>query len=85
MSTNMQPLTIEELKKIVEDKLKEMGGENILFPDPKENLLVALFNSKELTSFRADLAGWTYSGTHLDPTKSRQYKIDFIKNLETIG
>lgn len=77
----METLTVEELKKIVEERVKEMGGENILFPDTKEDVLVVIFDSKELTSFRAELPGWTFSGTHLDPTKTRQYKIDFIKGL----
>jgi hypothetical protein len=76
----MKNLTQDQLIKIVEEKLKEMGCENIIFPDPKDNLIVVLFNSKELTSFKAELFGWVYSGTHLDLTRNRQYKIDFIKN-----
>ena len=78
----MEILTQEELKNKVENKLKEMGCEDIVFPDPKETLLVALFNCKEITSFNTELPGWTYSGIHLDPTGTRQYKIDFVKNLQ---
>lgn len=81
----MNILTQDELKKIVEGKLRAMGGEEILFPDSKENLVMVLFNSKELTSFKAELPGWVYSGTHLDPTRVRQYKIDFVKNPASVG
>lgn len=69
----------EEVKKIVANKLKEMGCTDITFPDSKENLIVATFNCKNLTSFKGIIEGWTYSGIHLDPTGKRQYKIDFIK------
>ena len=67
----------------IEEVLKKMGCTEISFPDPKDDLIVAIFNSKEVTSFVADIPGWTYSGTHLDPTQSRQYKIDF-KKLATL-
>jgi len=72
-------LTLEELKTEVEKVLVNMSCTDILFSDPKDNLLVAIFNCKELISFKADLPGWTYSGIHLDPTKTRGYKIDFQK------
>lgn len=72
-------LTLEELKKEVEKVLANMSCTDILFPDPKDNLLVVIFNCKELISFKADLPGWIYSGIHLDPTKTRVYKIDFQK------
>jgi hypothetical protein len=69
----------EEIIKKIEEALKKMGCSDILFPDPKEDLIVATFNCKEVTSFVADVPGWTYSGIQLDPTHTRQYKIDFIK------
>lgn len=72
-------LTLEELKTEVEKVLVNMSCTDILFPDSKDNLLIATFNCKELISFKADLPGWAYSGIHLDPTKIRGYKIDFKK------
>ncbi len=69
----------EEVKNRVEQKLKEMGCTDIEFPNPKDDLIVAIFNCKEITSFKDELPGWTYSGIHLDPTHTKQYKIDFIK------
>lgn len=69
----------EELIKTVEQTLTNMGCTDIIFPDPKDDVIVATFNCKVLTSFKASLEGWTYSGIHLDPTNNRQYKIDFIK------
>ena len=69
----------EEIKKIIEEALKNMGCTDIMFPDPKDNLLVAIFNCKEITSFVTNIPGWAYSGIHLDPTGLRQYKIDFKK------
>ena len=69
----------EEVRKIVKETLEKMGCADILFSGAKENLLVATFNCKEITSFVADIPGWFYSGIHLDPTKERQFKIDFKK------
>lgn len=74
----INPLKVEEVKSVSEKILTEMGATDLLFPDPKKNLLVVLFNCKILTSFKATLPGWTYSGIQLDPTTERQYKIDFI-------
>lgn len=73
-------MNAEELKHKVKKILEEMGCTDLLFPDPKENLIVAIFNCKNLTSFKGTIEGWTYSGIHLDPTGKRQYKIDFVKN-----
>ncbi len=73
-------MDLEVLKKTVERILVNMECTDLTFPDPKTNLVVVTFNCKNLTSFKADLPGWTYSGIHLDPTGNRQYKIDFIKN-----
>jgi hypothetical protein len=69
----------EEVKKIIEEALKNMGCTDILFPDLKEGLIVVIFNCKEITSFVTAIPGWTYSGIHLDTSKERQYKIDFQK------
>ncbi|GEM_PF-2111258 len=73
----MNALNQEELKKEIEKILINMSCTDILFPDSKDNLVVVIFNCKELTSFKADLPGWIYSGIHLDPSKTRGYKIDF--------
>ena len=59
--------------KIIEQNLTAMGCTDLLFPDPKKDLIVVLFNCKTLTSFKADLPGWFYSGIHLDPTNERQF------------
>ncbi|KKU93868.1 MAG: hypothetical protein UY26_C0003G0016 [Candidatus Jorgensenbacteria bacterium GW2011_GWA1_48_13] len=66
----------------IKEALEKMGCTNIIFPNPKDDFIVATFDCKEVTSFVADIPGWTYSGIHLDPSKERQYKIDFIK-IET--
>jgi hypothetical protein len=73
-------MKMQEIKKIIEESLKKMDCSDINFIDEKDNLIVVIFNCKEITSFITDLPGWTYSGIHLDPTKERQYKIDFKKN-----
>ena len=72
-------LTQEELKTEITKALNNMGCNDILFPDPKDDLVVVIFNCKELTSFKMELPGWIYSGIHLDSTQTRQYKIDFTK------
>ena len=72
-------LNQEELKREVIKALENMGCSDILFPNPKDELMVAVFNCKELTSFKMDLTGWAYSGIQLDPTHTRQYKIDFAR------
>lgn len=69
----------EAIKKI-EEALRKMNCTDIEFPDPKDDLVVAVFNCKEVTSFVDEVPGWTYSGIHLDPTGKHQYKIDFKKN-----
>lgn len=72
-------MNTQDTRKIIEDVLKKMGCTEIKFPDLKEDLIVATFNCKEITSFVTDIPGWTYSGIHLDPTNERRYKIDFRK------
>ncbi len=75
-------MDVDELKKAVTERLTSMGCADVLFPDQKDSLVVAIFNCKEITSFVQDLPGWEYSGIHLDPTGKRQYKIDFKKKSE---
>jgi len=72
-------MTKEDVKIKIKEELGKMGCTEIAFPESKDNLVVATFNCRAVTSFVADIAGWTYSGIHLDPTKNRQYKIDFVR------
>jgi len=73
-------MNIEELKKTVEKTLKEMGCTRIqLIETSNKEGVTATFDCKTLTSFKAEISGWTFSGINLDPTSVRQYKIDFIK------
>lgn len=69
----------EDLKIKVSEILKNMGYENIAFSNGEENILIVTFNSKELTSFIADLPDWSYSGIQLNTSGSSQYKIEFRK------
>lgn len=71
----------EDLKIKVQEVLISMGYTNITFSNGEENLLVVSFDSMELTSFKADLSGWTYSGIQLNTSGQRQYKIEFRKTL----
>jgi hypothetical protein len=71
----------EQIMKKIKEILEKMGCTEVNFPDPKDDLIVVTFNCKNLTSFVADIPGWIYSGTQLDPSLSRQYKIDFKKNV----
>ncbi len=72
-------LSQEELKIEVTKTLENMGCSDILFPNPTDSLIIAVFNCKELTSFKMDLPGWIYSGIQLDPTHTRQYRISFVR------
>ena len=74
-----QALNQEELKVEITKALQNMGCSDILFSVSKDDLIVVVFDCKELTSFKMELPGWTYSGIQLDPTRTRQYKIDFIR------
>lgn len=65
----------------IKEILEKMGCTDVIFSDIKDNLIVATFNCKNLTSFVSDIPGWRYSGTQLDPSHERQYKIDFVKNI----
>ena len=69
----------EDLKTRVKEVLTKMGYKNITFSNGEENLLVVSFDSKELTSFNADLPGWSYSGIQLNTEGNGQYKIEFKK------
>ncbi len=72
-------MNTEEIKKIIDDSLNNMGCTDVAFPDSKDDLLIAVFNCKKITSFVTDVPGWLHSGIHLDPTGVHQYKIDFKK------
>jgi len=65
----------------IKEALEKMGCIDISFLDSKEDLIVATFDCKEVTSFVAEIPGWIYSGIHLDPSKEHQYKIDFKKSV----
>lgn len=72
-------MELNEVKIIIESSLKNMGCTDINFPKLEETLIGVVFNCREITSFVTEIPGWTYSGIHLDDSKSRQYKIDFFK------
>jgi len=63
----------------INDTLTKIGCTDVKFDDSKENLVLALFNCKEVISFNANLPGWQYTGIQLDPTHEREYKIEFSK------
>lgn len=67
----------EDLKIKVKEILINMGYTNITFSNGEENLLVVSFDSKELTSFNAEILGWSYSGIQLNIGGSGQFKIEF--------
>jgi hypothetical protein len=69
----------EKLKAQIQDILTGMGYTEITFSNGEENLLVASFSARELTSFNTQLEGWTYSGIQLDPVGGGRYKIEFRK------
>ncbi len=75
-------MTKEELKQKIKDILEKMGCESILFSENGENSLNALFNSKDVISFKAETPEWEYSGIQLDETEEREFKISF-KKIET--
>lgn len=71
----------EDLKNKVKEVLLNMGYTNIAFSNGEENLLVASFDSTEITSFKTELEGWIYSGIQLNTGVSGQYKIEFRKTV----
>lgn len=74
-----QTLNQQELKTEITKTLENMGCSDISFLDSKDDMIVVVFNCKELTSFNMELPGWKYSGIQLDSTHTRQYKIDFVR------
>lgn len=72
-------LTTEEARKLIKGLLEKKGCIDVSFPDLKDDIIVTTFNCKELTSFNQPIRGWVYSGIQLDPSRQRQYKIDFKK------
>lgn len=73
----------EELKKKVEEILKNMGCKDIIFGDDGDSVVEVLFNCEEIISFKTSIPGWTYSGIQLDASKRRQYKI-YLRKSEMI-
>ena len=71
----------EELKNKVKEILLGMGYTNVTFSNGEENLLVASFDSTEITSFTAELEGWTNSGIQLNIGGNGQFKIEFRKTI----
>ncbi len=68
----------EQAQGKIKEVLEKMGCTDIIFKDTGADFYVA-FNSKEVTSFVANVDGWRYSGVQLDGSDERQYKIDFKK------
>lgn len=70
----------ENLKEIVADKLKQMGCSNINIEQMENDTIIVTFDCNEITSFKAEIAGWKYSGIGLsDNETSGKYKIEFQK------
>jgi len=69
----------EQLQKKIKEVLEKMGCTDVIFKDIETDSFYVAFNSKEVTSFVADLNNWKYSGIQLDASGERQYKIDFKK------
>lgn len=70
-------------KEVIQEKIKEilekMGSTDVSFTDIGPDSFFVAFNSKEVTSFVADIDGWKYSGVQLNASGERPYKIDFQK------
>lgn len=71
----------EDLKNKVKEILLGMGYTNVTFSNGEENLLIASFDSAEITSFKAELEGWSNSGIQLNISGNGQFKIEFRKNV----
>lgn len=72
-------MNIEKIKQTIQKILEDMNCTDILFQESKDDLIVATFNCKEITSFVTVIPGWKYSGIQLDSSGERQYKIVFRK------
>ena len=68
----------EELKQQVKKTLEELGAKDIQFLEDGDKV-IASFNWEKVVSFKVILDGWKYTGIQLDPTRERQYKIEFYK------
>lgn len=68
----------EELKEQVKKLLEELGAQGIEFPNTEPHRVIARFNWKNVVSFKASLPGWEYSGIQLDPTREKEYQIEFL-------
>ncbi|MBU1102815.1 hypothetical protein KJ853_04165 [Patescibacteria group bacterium] len=69
----------EQVQKKIKEVLEKMGCTDVIFKDAESDSFFVAFNSKEVTSFIADVGNWKYSGIQLDVSRERQYKIDFKK------
>jgi len=69
----------EELQEEAGKILSELGARDVKFSDEASDKIVASFNWENVVSFKPSLSGWTYSGIQLDPTKEREYRIEFSK------
>ena len=69
----------ETAKTKIKETLTRMGSMDVSFEETDENTILVKFNCDRLTSFVEEIIGWSYSGISLDPTKERQYKINFKK------
>lgn len=70
-------MSLEEAKGEILKALQRMGCLKIFFQEQRPNSVVVTFDCKDLTSFKAEVPGWHYSGIELDETQERQYKIVF--------
>ncbi|MBI4363382.1 MAG: hypothetical protein HY545_00860 [Candidatus Doudnabacteria bacterium] len=67
----------EDIKNLINEYLTKIGCSGVLFDEPDENTIRALFDATELISFKNEVPGWTHSGIQLDTSGQRKYKIEF--------
>lgn len=65
----------EQIKNVLNDYLTQSGATEVIFEET-ENSVAALFNSREVISFKTNIPGWTHSGIQVDNTGKREYKIE---------
>jgi hypothetical protein len=75
-------MTIADLKKIITERLQEMGATDILIENQGDDVVFARFNCKELTSFNKQIPGWVQMGIELNDKKGQDYRIVFLKIVE---
>ncbi len=74
-------MSVEGIKDLINQYLTKIGCSGVLFEEPDQNTIRALFDAAELISFKDDVPGWVNSGIQLDQSRQRQYKIEFKKIL----